>query len=89
MRGRALRRVVQLCGRGGPRGTGATKDKRAFVQGRESRRGVRLQGLLKSALVVGNSKAKKKLGYTWKREGSWLFSQRVVPDASSLHVTDQ
>ena len=48
-----------------------------------------LQGLLKSGLAVGCCRAKKKLGYHWRREGSWLFSQRVVPDETSLHVTDQ
>ena len=48
-----------------------------------------LQGLLKSGLVVGWSRARRKLGYHWRREGAWLFSQRVVPDPSSLHVTDQ
>lgn len=48
-----------------------------------------LQGLLKSSLVVKNTKAKKKLGYHWQREGAWLFSQRVIPDKSSLHVVDQ
>jgi heptosyltransferase-1 len=48
-----------------------------------------LQGLLKSALIVGLCKAKRKLGYHWQREGAWLFSQRVLPDPTSLHVTDQ
>lgn len=48
-----------------------------------------LQGLLKSGLVVKNTKAKKKVGYHWQREGAWLFSQRVLPDRSSLHVVDQ
>lgn len=48
-----------------------------------------LQGLLKSGLIVGRCKAKRKLGYHWQREGSWLFSQRVVPDKTSLHVSDQ
>ncbi len=48
-----------------------------------------LQGLLKSALVVAGVRARRKLGYHWQREGSWLFSQRVVPDPTSLHVTDQ
>jgi lipopolysaccharide heptosyltransferase I len=48
-----------------------------------------LQGLMKSALIVGRCKANRKLGYHWQREGSWLFSQRVLPDKSSLHVTDQ
>lgn len=48
-----------------------------------------LQGLMKSGAVVRYARAKKKLGYHWQREGSWLFSQRVLPDESSLHVTDQ
>lgn len=48
-----------------------------------------LQGLLKSGLIVGRCKADRKLGYHWQREGSWLFSQKVRPDPTSLHVTDQ
>jgi heptosyltransferase I len=48
-----------------------------------------MQGLFKSAIVVGKSKAAKKLGYHWQREGAWLFSSRVIPDSSSLHVVDQ
>lgn len=48
-----------------------------------------MQGLLKSALVVKNAKAKEKVGYHWQREGAWLFSSRVLPDASSLHIVDQ
>ena len=48
-----------------------------------------LQGLWKSGAIVGASRAKRKLGYHWQREGSWLFSQRVRPDPTSLHVTDQ
>ncbi|HVT13951.1 MAG TPA: glycosyltransferase family 9 protein [Fimbriimonadaceae bacterium] len=48
-----------------------------------------LQGLLKSGLVVARVKAKTKVGYHWQREGSWLFSQKVMPDPSSLHVVDQ
>jgi ADP-heptose:LPS heptosyltransferase len=48
-----------------------------------------LQGLFKSARIIGSCRAGKKLGYHWQRELSWLFSQRVVPDATSLHVTDQ
>ena len=48
-----------------------------------------MQGLLKSAIVVGRAKSKKKLGYHWQREGAWLFTQRVLPDPSSLHVVDQ
>lgn len=48
-----------------------------------------LQGLLKSALVVGRAKASRKLGYHWQREGAWLFSQPVVPDPTSFHIVDQ
>ncbi len=48
-----------------------------------------LQGLLKSGMVVGMARAKRKLGYHWRREGAWLFSERVLPDPTSLHVTDQ
>jgi lipopolysaccharide heptosyltransferase I len=48
-----------------------------------------MQGLLKSALVVATSRAKTKLGYHWQREGSWLFSQKVLPDPTSLHIVDQ
>lgn len=48
-----------------------------------------LQGLLKSGMVVSRAKAKEKLGYHWQREGSWLFSQRVLPDPSSFHIVDQ
>lgn len=48
-----------------------------------------LQGLLKSGLVLKGSKAKVKVGYHWQREGAWLFSERVIPDPSSLHVVDQ
>jgi heptosyltransferase I len=48
-----------------------------------------LQGLLKSALIMARAKAPTKVGYHWQREGAALFSQRVVPDPSSLHVVDQ
>lgn len=48
-----------------------------------------LQGLLKSGLVLKRTKAKLKVGYHWQREGTWLFSERVIPDPSSLHVVDQ
>lgn len=48
-----------------------------------------LQGLLKSALGIARAKADRKLGYHWQREGSWLFSQRVLPDPSSFHIVDQ
>jgi len=48
-----------------------------------------MQGLLKSALVVRNAKAKDKAGYHWQREGAWLFSSRVLPDSSSIHIVDQ
>ena len=48
-----------------------------------------LQGLLKSGLIVLGSRAKEKLGYHWQREGSSLFSRRVLPDPTSFHVVDQ
>lgn len=48
-----------------------------------------LQGLLKSALVLKGAKARTKVGYHWQREGAWLFSERVIPDPSSIHVVDQ
>lgn len=48
-----------------------------------------LQGLLKSALVIAKVNAPVKVGYHWQREGSALFSSRVLPDPSSLHVVDQ
>ncbi len=48
-----------------------------------------MQGLLKSALPVFFVKAKRKMGYHWQREGSWLFSQKVRPDPTSFHVVDQ
>ncbi|HTQ08471.1 MAG TPA: glycosyltransferase family 9 protein [Fimbriimonadaceae bacterium] len=48
-----------------------------------------LQGLLKSALVVGRVKAKQRVGYHRQREGTALFCRRVLPDPSSIHVVDQ
>lgn len=48
-----------------------------------------LQGLLKSGLAIAFARAPQKLGYHWQREGSWLFSTRVLPDPSSLHIVDQ
>jgi heptosyltransferase I len=48
-----------------------------------------MQGLLKSASLVWKAKAKRKLGYHWQREGAWLFSQRVLPDPTSVHIVDQ
>jgi ADP-heptose:LPS heptosyltransferase len=48
-----------------------------------------LQGLLKSAICIWRAQAKRKVGYHWQREGSRLFSSRVVPDPSSFHVVDQ
>ncbi len=48
-----------------------------------------LQGLLKSALCIARAKATQKVGYHWRREGAWLFSERVLPDPSSFHVVDQ
>ncbi len=48
-----------------------------------------MQGLLKSSILVALARAKRRLGYHWQREGSWLVSQRVLPDPSSLHIVDQ
>jgi ADP-heptose:LPS heptosyltransferase len=48
-----------------------------------------VQGLLKSAWIVAKAKAGHKVGYHWQREGSWLFSSKVMPDPTSLHVVDQ
>jgi len=48
-----------------------------------------LQGLLKSGLIIARVKAKEKVGYHRQREGTALFSRRVMPDPSSLHVVDQ
>jgi len=48
-----------------------------------------LQGLLKSGICLLKAKADRKVGYHWRREAAWLFSERVVPDPSSWHVVDQ
>lgn len=48
-----------------------------------------LQGLLKSAVCVWRAKADRKVGYHWQREGSWLFTEKIVPDPTSFHVVDQ
>jgi len=48
-----------------------------------------MQGLLKSGILVGAADAEEKLGYHWQREGSWLFSSRVKPDPTSIHIVDQ
>jgi ADP-heptose:LPS heptosyltransferase len=48
-----------------------------------------LQGLLKSALCIARAKADRKVGYHWRREGAWFFSERVIPDPTSFHVVDQ
>lgn len=48
-----------------------------------------VQGLLKSALIVGKTNAKRKVGYHWQREGSRFFSERIVPDPTSIHVVDR
>jgi len=48
-----------------------------------------LQGLLKSALCIARAKADRKVGYHWRREGAWFFSERVLPDPTSFHVVDQ
>ncbi len=48
-----------------------------------------VQGLLKSALIIGKTKAKRKVGYHWQREGSRFFTERIVPDPTSIHVVDR
>ncbi|MHB8636431.1 MAG: glycosyltransferase family 9 protein [Fimbriimonadaceae bacterium] len=48
-----------------------------------------MQGLFKSAIVVGRTQARRTLGYHWQREGAALFSAAVSPDPTSLHVVDQ
>jgi len=48
-----------------------------------------LQGLLKSALVVGAANAKRRYGYHWQREGARFFSAPVKPDPTSFHIVDQ
>jgi len=48
-----------------------------------------LQGLLKSALCIARAKADRKVGYHWRREGAWFFSERILPDPTSFHVVDQ
>lgn len=48
-----------------------------------------MQGLSKSGLVVARAKSPKKLGYHWQRELAPLFTSKVLPDPSSLHVVDQ
>ncbi len=48
-----------------------------------------MQGLMKSALATARARSKNRVGYHWQREGSMLFSSRVMPDASSFHIVDQ
>lgn len=48
-----------------------------------------MQGLMKSAIPIWRAKSKEKLGYHWQREGSWLFSSKVLPDPTSFHIVDQ
>jgi len=48
-----------------------------------------LQGLLKSARLVGAAKAAKKLAYHRQREFAGWFASPVKPDKTSLHVVDQ
>ena len=42
-----------------------------------------------NGILVGLSRAHQKLGYHWQREGSFLFSRRVLPDPTSFHIVDQ
>lgn len=48
-----------------------------------------MQGLFKSGILVAFANAQRKLGYHWQREGASLFTSRVMPDPTSLHVVDQ
>jgi heptosyltransferase I len=48
-----------------------------------------LQSLFKSAWPCATAKARRRVGHHWQREAAWLFSSRVEPDPSSLHVVDQ
>lgn len=48
-----------------------------------------LQGLIKSAFVLKNVRAKERLGYHWQRELASFFTQAVLPDPTSVHVVDQ
>lgn len=48
-----------------------------------------VQGLFKSAIIVGRSRAKRKVGFHWQREAAGLFSSPVTPDPTSAHVVDQ
>lgn len=48
-----------------------------------------VQGLFKSAIIVGRSRAKVKVGFHWQREAAGLFSSPVTPDPTSAHVVDQ
>lgn len=67
----------------------AVADPRAYRPSGEFDGALDLQGLLKSAILVGRARSRNKVGYHWQREGSSLFSRRVLPDPSSLHVVDQ
>jgi ADP-heptose:LPS heptosyltransferase len=48
-----------------------------------------MQGLLKSAIATRCVSADRRLGCHWQREGAGLFSQKVLPDPTSLHIIDQ
>lgn len=48
-----------------------------------------VQGLTKSAWVVGAVPAESRFGFHWQRELARLFSSPVVPRKDSLHVVDQ
>lgn len=66
-----------------------TLDQADSVLGERFDAALDLQGLLKSAMIVGRASATVKVGYHWQREGAALFSQRVLPDPKSIHVVDQ
>jgi ADP-heptose:LPS heptosyltransferase len=48
-----------------------------------------MQGLFKSARYVALARAKRRVGYHWQREFSWLVSERILPDPTSHHIVDQ
>ena len=49
-----------------------------------------LQGLLKSGILVGLSKGKRKIGMVGSREGGWLFlNERPVPVNYEQHAVDR
>ncbi|PMK05043.1 glycosyltransferase family 9 protein [Vibrio sp. 10N.261.55.A7] len=49
-----------------------------------------MQVALRASLLTVGIKAKVKLGFQWSRakEGQWLFTNRKLPNSSTLHVLD-